>query len=331
MADTTREALAAEAKRLAEEYADQHKANGALRWKTLHALFATIDRLATPEQAPAVQAGALAERWAGYARLLKEARRYLGDKRLYHDELDGRKRRETNQEHVDRISRVIQENEDLRTLVDEIDAALATTPAVQAEQPAEPTTGARHKRDVWIDYTNWRGERGIRHIRPQELLWLSTEYHREPQWLLHAWDVEKQAKRDFALKDIHAISLTPLVATRGQAEPTEGNWIAADDYRRNVRALDVALNGEEGAAQRPSLVDVLAQVQGEVRRRGRPLLADPKGQAEDAQRLTDEQIDAAVAAWFKAPVIAGRQPFASRMRAAIDAARASDARKGEAS
>jgi hypothetical protein len=138
MADTTREALAAEAKRLAEEYADQHKANGALRWKTLHALFATIDRLATPEQAPAVQAGALAERWAGYARLLKEARRYLGDKRLYHDELDGRKRRETNQEHVDRISTVIQENEDLQTLVDEIDAALATTPAVQAEQPAEP-------------------------------------------------------------------------------------------------------------------------------------------------------------------------------------------------
>jgi predicted DNA-binding transcriptional regulator YafY len=99
-----------------------------------------------------------------------------------------------------------------RQVIASIDA-LATTeqaPAVQA--------GARHERDVWIDYTNWRGERGIRHIRPQELLWLSTEYHREPQWLLHAWDVEKRAKRDFALKDIHSISTTPLASTRGQAE-----------------------------------------------------------------------------------------------------------------
>jgi hypothetical protein len=198
---------------------------------------------------------------------------------------------------------------------------------------------------------------------------------------LHAWDVEKQAKRDFALKDIHAISLTPLVATRGQAEPTEGNWIAADDYHRNVRALDVALNGEEGAAQRPSLVDVLAQVQGEVRRRGRPLLADPKGQAEDAQRhepnekimaladridheklwqragmdrfnglLTPDQcdrLDAGVnlrryadllgnGGWRIFPPRPGVSFRASTLEKAVemaskDAARASDARKGEAS
>jgi hypothetical protein len=41
-----------------------------------------------------------------------------------------------------------------------------------------------------------------------------------------------------------------------------------------------------------------------------------------AQRkpLTDEQIDAAVEAWFKNEIVAGRQPFAKRMRAALEAA-----------
>ena len=36
--------------------------------------------------------------------------------------------------------------------------------------------------------------------------------------------------------------------------------------------------------------------------------------------LTDEQIDAAVKAWFENEIVAGRQPFAKRMRAAIEAA-----------
>lgn len=36
--------------------------------------------------------------------------------------------------------------------------------------------------------------------------------------------------------------------------------------------------------------------------------------------LTDEQIDAAVKAWFENEIVAGRQPFAKRMRAAVEAA-----------
>ena len=36
--------------------------------------------------------------------------------------------------------------------------------------------------------------------------------------------------------------------------------------------------------------------------------------------LTDEQIDAAVKAWFENDIVVGRQPFAKRMRAAIEAA-----------
>lgn len=51
----------------------------------------------------------------------------------------------------------------------------------------------------------------------------------------------------------------------------KGEWIAADDYYRNVKDLDIALNGD-GAAQRPSLIDVLAQVEQLRRELGKPIL-----------------------------------------------------------
>ena len=70
--------------------------------------------------------------------------------------------------------------------------------------------------DVVIDYTNHRGERAKRTIRPEavagRIVWFgSTEHHRESQWLLSAWDYSKQAMRTFAMKDIH--SWTPISAS----------------------------------------------------------------------------------------------------------------------
>jgi hypothetical protein len=59
-------------------------------------------------------------------------------------------------------------------------------------------------KDVMIDYTNWRGVRGIRRILPPfRIYWGSTEYHAEPQHLLEAVDTDK-GKRTFAMKDIHS-------------------------------------------------------------------------------------------------------------------------------
>jgi hypothetical protein len=59
-----------------------------------------------------------------------------------------------------------------------------------------------HQQIVSILYTNWRGETAWRLILPQEIWFGSTEYHKEAQWLLRAQDIEKNAERDFALKDI---------------------------------------------------------------------------------------------------------------------------------
>lgn len=59
---------------------------------------------------------------------------------------------------------------------------------------------------VIIDYTNWKGERSLRTITPRMMYWGSTNYHQETQWLLNAFDVEKQVERTFAMRDIHSWS-----------------------------------------------------------------------------------------------------------------------------
>ena len=55
---------------------------------------------------------------------------------------------------------------------------------------------------VRITYTNWKGETAKRLIRPIELWFGATEYHPDEQWLLRALDIEKNAERNFAMKDI---------------------------------------------------------------------------------------------------------------------------------
>ena len=57
---------------------------------------------------------------------------------------------------------------------------------------------------VTLTYTNWRGETARRTLTPKRIWWGATDWHPEPQWLLTAFDAEKQADRDFALKDFGA-------------------------------------------------------------------------------------------------------------------------------
>lgn len=57
---------------------------------------------------------------------------------------------------------------------------------------------------VRILYTSYKGERGYRSIIPEKVWFGSTEWHKEDQWLLDALDLEKNALRNFAMKDIEA-------------------------------------------------------------------------------------------------------------------------------
>ena len=55
---------------------------------------------------------------------------------------------------------------------------------------------------VVIRYTNYRGETSDRRIIPLNIVFASTEWHPEDQWLLEAFDVDKGVRRLFAMKDI---------------------------------------------------------------------------------------------------------------------------------
>lgn len=58
-------------------------------------------------------------------------------------------------------------------------------------------------KQVKIVYTNYKGETAIRSIEPIEIFFGSNQWHKDEQWLLRAYDIEKYAERTFSLKDIH--------------------------------------------------------------------------------------------------------------------------------
>lgn len=57
---------------------------------------------------------------------------------------------------------------------------------------------------VKILYRNYRGEVAIRTIIPNKVWHGTTSYHPEPQWFLEAFDADREADRDFAMRDIMA-------------------------------------------------------------------------------------------------------------------------------
>lgn len=55
---------------------------------------------------------------------------------------------------------------------------------------------------VEIAYTNHKGKLAIRKIEPLEFYYGTSAFHKEPQWLCIALDLEKQEKRVFALNKV---------------------------------------------------------------------------------------------------------------------------------
>lgn len=55
-------------------------------------------------------------------------------------------------------------------------------------------------------YTNWSGETRLRSVEPISIWYGSTAFHKEPQWILEARDLEKNEIRNFAMRDIQGIS-----------------------------------------------------------------------------------------------------------------------------
>lgn len=75
-------------------------------------------------------------------------------------------------------------------------------------QPTEPTEAD----PLVFTYTNHRGETAERSIVPRRVVWGSTEWHPEPQWLLWAFDLDREAERAFPLRAL--VGGRPAAPTR---------------------------------------------------------------------------------------------------------------------
>ena len=55
---------------------------------------------------------------------------------------------------------------------------------------------------IKVLYKNWRGKVSERNIFPLSIFYGKTEFHKEEQWLMKVYDLDKKDYRVYSLKDI---------------------------------------------------------------------------------------------------------------------------------
>lgn len=51
-------------------------------------------------------------------------------------------------------------------------------------------------------YRNWRGQESNRRVIPSRVYFDSTPHHKEPQWIMEAFDLDRQVARAFSMTNI---------------------------------------------------------------------------------------------------------------------------------
>lgn len=59
-------------------------------------------------------------------------------------------------------------------------------------------------RELVFWYRNYKGEESYRRVRPLRIRYGTSEWHKEPQWLMLAYDLENDKEREFAMRDMSA-------------------------------------------------------------------------------------------------------------------------------
>lgn len=153
---------------------------------------------------------------------------------------------------------------------------------------------------IAILYENWRGETAVRHIvvggedTDCSALWFGlNEWHRVPQYLLSAWDVEKAAYRDFALSGIKAwgqaavdAALSASAPASGAERMTAGEWSCPQcDCRTYARVDEKKPDGRFGPGPQIRCVECKA-----VWKNDRPIIpapATPPGVPDSVRALSE--------------------------------------------
>lgn len=59
---------------------------------------------------------------------------------------------------------------------------------------------------IYCLYTNWKGETENRRIKPVEVRYgTCSPWHSEPQWLMYAYDIDKEDYREFAMNKMEYV------------------------------------------------------------------------------------------------------------------------------
>lgn len=72
-------------------------------------------------------------------------------------------------------------------------------------------------RSLKFTYTNWKGETSERWATPLSFRWGTTEWHPKAGWLMRAFDHDKGAEREFALRDCAFARVAAHAAGRKEA------------------------------------------------------------------------------------------------------------------
>ena len=64
-----------------------------------------------------------------------------------------------------------------------------------------------------FEYINYKGIKSTRNVIPMSLYFGSNDFHTENQWLMVAYDLDKQCERTFALNDIIVGSFADQIKT----------------------------------------------------------------------------------------------------------------------
>jgi predicted DNA-binding transcriptional regulator YafY len=65
------------------------------------------------------------------------------------------------------------------------------------------TTVMVDRKEVNIDYTDYKGVRSLRRILPVRLDYGKNQWHKENQYMIVALDLDRDEIRTFSIKDIH--------------------------------------------------------------------------------------------------------------------------------
>jgi hypothetical protein len=122
-----------------------------------------------------------------------------------------------------------------------------------SEQPDAETFGT-----VTFWYRNYRGEISRRVAAILGLRWGSSEYHKEPQWLLRGFDLEKEAEREFAIKDMaptrEALAQSdagPVAWQRRYISVPLGDWKDCEEWQFNDKQKNYEYRALYTAPPRP--------------------------------------------------------------------------------